>query len=44
MAIPMRHKMHSFCSGVMFHKGTGIYAHEMWGDWLDMQVALVTKA
>jgi len=26
-AIPMRGKMHSFYLGVMFHKGTGIYAH-----------------
>ena len=44
VAIPMRRKTCSFCSGVMFHKGTGIYAHEMWGDRLDMQVASVTEA
>jgi len=43
-AIPIRCKTHSFCSGIMFHKGIGIYACKMWGDWLDMQVVSVTEA
>ena len=43
-AIPIRCKTHSFCSGIMFHKETGIYAHKMWGDQLDMQVVSVTEA